>query len=73
MPRIFVKLANPQHVLPNPERGGLPVPQDRPFTVDPSLSFWAQCLADGSVVAVSEPAPDPAPAKPAEKPAKEKP
>lgn len=72
MPRIFVRLVDPSHVLPNPDRGGRPVPQDRAFAVDDASPFWAQCIADGSVAPAPEPAPEPAPAKPAEKPAKEK-
>lgn len=72
MSRIFVKLANPAHILPNPDRGGRPVPQDRAFPVDDASPFWAQCLADGSVVHAPEPAPEAAPVKPDGKPAKEK-
>lgn len=64
MPRIFVRLANPAHKLPIPERGGRLAPQDRAFAVDDAAPFWVLCLADGSVVR-AEPPVEPTPAKPA--------
>lgn len=62
---IDVTLADPAARLPMPgQPAGVFAPAGR-FAVDAASPFWAQCLADGSVI----PAPAAPPAKPSTKPA----
>ncbi len=45
----LVKLADPDHRLPMPDRGGRPFSADGE-SVDLDAPFWLACLADGSIV-----------------------
>lgn len=66
MTSITVRLADPSLKLPMPGQPGVFAPEG-PFPVSAVDMFWAQCLADGSVVPVSETPPSPA-EKPSAKP-----
>jgi hypothetical protein len=49
MTTLIVQLADPASRLPMPGQPGVFAPAG-PFTVSAVDMFWAQCLADGSVV-----------------------
>ncbi len=50
MPLIDVTLADQAALLPWPNTSGRFAPQGV-FKVDTAQPFWAQCLADGSIIA----------------------
>lgn len=53
MKKQLCKLANLDHKLPMPDRGGR-IFRKEGETVDISFPFWKRCLADGSIVEVEE-------------------
>jgi hypothetical protein len=55
---LFIRLADPSHILLWPEGQGRTLNPDGEI-VDSSHPYWAAAIADGSVVVV-EPAPPPA-------------
>lgn len=61
-----VKLSNPQGLLPWPGVSGRIVTAAETIDIDPFHPFWSQCLADGTLIEVSD---KPAAPKPESKPA----
>ena len=57
-----VVLANPAHVVPRPGVPGAILPQGEPFDVSVIDPFFAGLLADGTLIAAPELAPEPKPA-----------
>jgi hypothetical protein len=58
MTTITVRLADPASLVPMPGQPGVFAPAE-PFTVSAVDMFWAQCLADGSVVMAQPEPPKP--------------
>lgn len=49
-----VFLANPEGQLPWPGVPGRIVTGDETIDIDPAHPFWSQCLADGTLIEVSD-------------------
>jgi hypothetical protein len=58
MTTLTVRLADPASLLPMPGQPGVFAPAG-PFTVSAVDMFWAQCLADGSVMIAPPETPKP--------------